>query len=304
MSRLKKLMDLIRIRSTAFVGKNLADTWSITIEEAPNLARFHFVLSGQTYVEHHADAHPVLVRAGEIALFPHGCAHSYKDQPRRPREKTSKLPDFEYGPYFHNFDPIANQTHLLCGFFEFSPETPPAISGILPSLIVAPIVDPANPGEGSAVLDHLKEELKSGDPSVSALNRLTEILCIQAIETWLRNTGVENLDLRVLADPQTSEVLEHIHNSPGANWTVERLAEIYGRSRTSFSTQFKRATGFAPMEYVRRRRINLACRLLEEGAMSLDEIAFMCGYADTNAFNRAFRRETGVSPGAYKRNAA
>ena len=41
--------------------------------------------------------------------------------------------------------------------------------------------------------------------------------------------------------------------------------------------------------------------MLEEGSLALDEIAFKSGYADTNAFNRAFKREIGASPGAFRR---
>jgi AraC-like DNA-binding protein len=55
------------------------------------------------------------------------------------------------------------------------------------------------------------------------------------------------------------------------------------------------------MSYVRGWRISLARQMLQGNSLPLDEIAFRSGYADTNAFNRAFKRETGRTPGSVKR---
>ena len=54
------------------------------------------------------------------------------------------------------------------------------------------------------------------------------------------------------------------------------------------------------LSYVRQRRIRLSCKMLESGNMSMGEVAFKSGYSDSNAFNRAFKREVGVSPGVIK----
>ncbi len=136
--------------------------------------------------------------------------------------------------------------------------------------------------------------------SQTTLNRLTEILCVYTIQAWLESTQSENDQIRALADPKTRLVLEEIHQSPAANWSVEIFAQLVGQSRTAFSSQFKLAMGVSPMRYVRQRRIRLSCKMLETGNMSMGEVAFKSGYSDTNAFNRAFKREVGVSPGVIK----
>lgn len=61
--------------------------------------------------------------------------------------------------------------------------------------------------------------------------------------------------------------------------------------------------GFSYREVVAGVRRRIACHYLEgDAAPSLAEIAFLLGYSELSAFDRAFRRWTGTSPGAYRRS--
>lgn len=63
---------------------------------------------------------------------------------------------------------------------------------------------------------------------------------------------------------------------------------------------FREETGETPHRYLTRRRIEHACTELRRGAASVTEIALASGYRSTSQFSRAFLREVGVSPSAYR----
>jgi AraC-like DNA-binding protein len=82
--------------------------------------------------------------------------------------------------------------------------------------------------------------------------------------------------------------------------TTGDCARIAGLSPTRFAHRFRELVGYAPMEYLRRLRIERARRLLGEGRMSVGEIAAACGFADPFHFSRVFRSIDGLSPSQYR----
>ncbi len=86
-----------------------------------------------------------------------------------------------------------------------------------------------------------------------------------------------------------------IHVSPGEAWTVKRLAECMNLSPSWFAAVA--ATGYSPMVYVTKWRINLAGSLLSQTEQGVQEIAAAVGYESVAAFNRAFKKYLGVPPG-------
>lgn len=85
--------------------------------------------------------------------------------------------------------------------------------------------------------------------------------------------------------------------------SVAALADVAGLSPYHFSRMFRARLGDSAIAYVRRRRMQAAARRLTEGEPSLAELSFDCGFESQEAFTRAFRREFGVPPGRYKREA-
>jgi len=81
---------------------------------------------------------------------------------------------------------------------------------------------------------------------------------------------------------------------------VARMVERSGLGDRTFKRRFKAATGYAPMDYVHRLRIEEAKQLLESTGTATDEIARQVGYRDPTFFRRLFKRNTGVTPGRYR----
>jgi len=55
-----------------------------------------------------------------------------------------------------------------------------------------------------------------------------------------------------------------------------------------------------PKQWVMKKRIDRACQLLEETALSITDVALACGYADHSAFTRQFKAATHTTPSQYR----
>jgi AraC-like DNA-binding protein len=97
-------------------------------------------------------------------------------------------------------------------------------------------------------------------------------------------------------------VVDAIHEEPGREWTVERLASVGAMSRSAFAERFRTALGRSPADYVTEVRIDAAKRMLEDGR-SVSETSRELGYASDEGFSRAFRRRTGMTPSSWRQRA-
>ncbi len=85
----------------------------------------------------------------------------------------------------------------------------------------------------------------------------------------------------------------------GKSPTVVDVAADCGLSRATLQRRLSEAgTGFQAL--LDEVRFQAARELLAEGSNSLDEIAFLLGYAEVSAFHHAFKRWSGVTPGEYR----
>lgn len=82
---------------------------------------------------------------------------------------------------------------------------------------------------------------------------------------------------------------------------VEEMVRRSGMAERTFKRRFTQATGFAPIDYVQRLRVEDAKRRLERTEAPVDEISWKVGYEDPAFFRRLFKRVTGLAPGAYRR---
>lgn len=82
---------------------------------------------------------------------------------------------------------------------------------------------------------------------------------------------------------------------------VEEMIRKSGLAERTFKRRFTQATGYPPIEYVQRLRVEDAKRRLERTDASVDEIGWQVGYEDAAYFRRLFKRTTGLSPSAYRR---
>lgn len=100
-----------------------------------------------------------------------------------------------------------------------------------------------------------------------------------------------------LLDQILAYINDHFQNS---NINLYAIASHFNLSESYLSQFFKEQTGETFSSYLENLRITLACRLIEQGSLSIDNIAVQAGYNSTHSFRRAFKRTMGVSPSSYK----
>ena len=81
---------------------------------------------------------------------------------------------------------------------------------------------------------------------------------------------------------------------------VEETARTCGVSRSCLYRAFQAEFCCSPSDYLTRFRIQRACQLLLHSSLSVSAVAVSAGFADPFYFSRAFRREVGCSPSAYR----
>ena len=120
------------------------------------------------------------------------------------------------------------------------------------------------------------------------------------------------------ATPDVYPHIAHFVTAPehkGKGYAREVLAEAENLLRNVYKTPAvtlgtaaehpwlaKMYKGFGFKEYLVNVRIKNACRLLLETNHSITDIAFECGFNDSNYFGDAFRRIKGIAPNKYRRN--
>ncbi len=96
-------------------------------------------------------------------------------------------------------------------------------------------------------------------------------------------------------------VIEFMLTNITERCTLDDFASQACLSRSYFSRQFREKTGYAPVEYFIRLKIQRACELLETTSMTVGQISRSLGYGDQYYFSRIFKKIVGTHPTQYRR---
>lgn len=99
-------------------------------------------------------------------------------------------------------------------------------------------------------------------------------------------------------------VLDHIHDNPTGDLSLDALADVAAMSRFHFHRLFRAMTGETTAQTVRRMRMHRAAVALVQSTLPLAAIASSIGYPDATSFTRAFRDSYATSPAAFRRQGA
>jgi AraC-like DNA-binding protein len=276
-----------------YCHSELTEPWGMTLPELPGHMWFHAVAEGAIQLGDRR-----LVR-GDVALVTHGDGHVLRSEPGADapdilaleREQVSEL----YETLRHGGG--GARTRLLCGAIRFEHPSARNLIGALPDVIqldAAPL---------QTTLAMLASETREPQPGGEAIiTRLADVLVIQAIRGWLAaDPAAQTGWLGALRDPHLGRALALIHNDPAREWTVATLAAELAMSRSAFAARFSELVGVPAMQYVTDWRMQLARNRLRDGA-TVAEVAGELGYRSEAAFARAFKRVTGIPPGAARRD--
>jgi len=99
------------------------------------------------------------------------------------------------------------------------------------------------------------------------------------------------------------KVMAHIEAHLDAALTVDTLSQVAAFSRFHFHRQFTAWTGMTVSRLIHLLRLQRASRqLVFNPSASITDIAYDAGFANPESFARAFRKETGQSPSAFRKS--
>lgn len=282
---------------------DLTAPWGIKMP--PHGGIFHAIDNGDCWIRLTPDGEPFLASAGDLIIFPEAAAHEIYDAP-----SSKSIPlDEALGAISENtfncpFGGGGSGTKFICGIFHFRNADHHAFRSLLPPVLHVRGGDREAQQWMRSTLRRLSEEAVSTSPGAhTVISRLTDVLFIEGVRTWLDDQTSEATGLlSALNDPLVGEALSRIHGDPSRKWTIESIAAEVGLSRSAFAAHFTRFVGEPPVKYLTRWRMQLAQNWLHGTTTAVGDIADQLGYASEDAFKRAFKREVGLPPGAYRRN--
>jgi transcriptional regulator GlxA family with amidase domain len=138
------------------------------------------------------------------------------------------------------------------------------------------------------------------------LDREAALTIARHLVLFLRRPGNQSQFSATLAAQEPvreplREVRRHIVEHPGADLSVDALAERAHMSPRHFARSFRAETAVTPARYVESVRLEAARRALEDTRAPVAEIARVCGFGSTETMRRTFLRALAVGPAEYRR---
>lgn len=318
---LSEVLSAVRLSGSVYFDVTAASPW---VAEAPPSAQiadaimpgaqhaieYHVVVRGSCWVSivDGEPFEPVRLEEGDIVVIPHGEPHALSSSPgmraqpdlaihRRPSDDNALPFELKTGTGG------ASDVRLICGFFtcdvlpfnpllnalphfmHFGRKTSAASNGMLEQFIRLAAAETSNKRAGGQ----------------SILNRLSELMFVEAIRVHMGSLAAKNTGwLAGLQDPLVGRALGLLHSRPAHPWTLDDLAAKAGTSRSALADRFTTVTGYPPIQYLTRWRMQLAAKRLADSGTKVAAIAQEVGYDSEAAFSRAFKKFSGRSPSEWR----
>ncbi|WP_462412683.1 AraC family transcriptional regulator [Neobacillus sp. Marseille-QA0830] len=158
---------------------------------------------------------------------------------------------------------------------------------------------PQNPELIKRLFLMMGEEMSKND-DLSA--DLIKSYFIQLLSYFIRNRSEFVLDGKNTANPTIERLIRFINENYHLSITLDSASDMLHLSKAHLSRLFLKTTGFGFKEYVQITRINNAKNRLKTTNHSVRQIAFDCGFNDSNYFSKVFKESTGISPLQYRKH--
>lgn len=317
MDALSETLRVVRLVGAIFLHGRFTAPWCYQSPHAdaaapllePSAERvviFHMITEGECWVELEGQA-AVHLQAGDAVIFPQGHAHRMNSEPGLPPATGARLDAvLSRRPRLLAYGGGGATCRLVCGYLACDARLARLLLAGLPSLVKVSVRG-SNAGVWlEASLRYALAEARSPRPGgAGVLAKLAEVLFIEVLRLHM-NEQVEGRTgwLAGINDRIVGAALRAMHARPAQPWTLETLAREAGTSRSVLAERFQQRVGTSPMQHLAQWRMLLATHLLARSSAPLARIAEEVGYQTDTAFSRAFRREFGQPPAAWRRGQA
>ena len=311
---------MVRLTGALFFLVDASSPWGLELPDGEKLApailpraqhviSYHVVTEGTCWASLRAGA-AVELQAGDVLVLPRGDGYAMSIAPGMRggadhAEVLAYMRQMAAGqlPFtVREGGGGPDRLRLVCGFLgcDVRPFNP--LMATLPRLLhvrraASSDSDPLSQLIAFTVAE--SRERRAGGECVRL--RLSELMFVEVVRRYLATLPAKETGwLAGLRDPAIGQALALLHERPAHAWTLEGLARDVGLSRSALADRFAHFVGHPPMQYLTRWRMQVAARLLAEGAAKVAAVAFAVGYDSEAAFNRAFKKVAGVPPGTWR----
>jgi len=324
---LSDLLRAVRLRGALFFYVEGAHPW---VAETPNqqevipailpgvdhMMEFHGVARGSCWAAIAGET-PVRLDEGDLVIFPQGDAHVMSSAPGLRAKNvdpgvffTPRPPQL---PFALNMNDEGDMTALLdgggrdkttivCGFLGCDARPFNPLLAALPRIIQMRGLAQESSWVGTFLRSVVEESNRKRPGGEAVLERMSEMLFVEVLRRYVDSMPADATGwLAGMRDASVGRALAVMHDRPAHAWTIERLGEQVGLSRSSLHERFVHFIGQPPMQYLAAWRMQLAAASLRDTDAKVIEVALHVGYENEAAFSRAFRRAVGESPAAWRR---
>ncbi|MBZ5715924.1 AraC family transcriptional regulator [Nannocystis pusilla] len=307
MDALSAVLASVRLQRTRWVSTVARAPWGVALPVVKSCIRFHYVVRGSAWLSvDRTDEPRVALSGGDLAVLPLGHAHALRDHPRSATRRFEEVARCvtrpTHGVIHIDLGLKGPETNFITGAFVLDdPLATPILAALPPLIRMTPDAEQAVP----SFLDNIQfitREIATNRPgSEIVLLRMADVLFIQILRAYLARLPEDGGGfLGALRDPSIAAALGAMHRRAEAPWTVASLAKEAGLSRSVFAARFTELVGEPPLGYLTRLRMQNAAALLREGA-PLAKVSLLTGYSSEASFSHAFRKFSGMAPGAWRR---
>ncbi|MBP9647460.1 MAG: AraC family transcriptional regulator [Psychrobacter sp.] len=302
MDTLSVLLQNVHLFETKYYRLNVTGNWSYSLTRQDTIL-FYLVMSGGFCID--VGNGPRETRAGDMIMIPSAHQHvsyalNYHSDEAQPLDELLTSCKEHTLDLKGDGDSEASLILIECKYDK---------AMIRPLLSVLPPILPEVNDEDDGRFEVIDVEIRlltleaehERMGKTAVINHWASIMMIECLRVYIESLpeATENW-LKAMKDPFLTKALVAMHEMPSENWTINKLAEVAGMSRSSFAQRFKEVVGIPPLTYLMDYRLRLAARYLRLQQNSISRISGLVGYASDSTFSQAFKRVYGISPKAYR----
>ncbi|WP_409345921.1 helix-turn-helix domain-containing protein [Paenibacillus sp. MBLB4367] len=233
---------------------------------------------------HHVGDRALPVAQGDIFLIPIGISHVF-----RPASASKKPPLIIYNLVI-SLDAATKLLHAVPGGSELKP--------------LLRHTECQHYRDHYGELQRTFQQARFEYASARAGREAALYTCAMSIFLFVHRAENGFLHQETNVSDKMEAVFELVDTRYSGPLSTGDMAAVLGIGERQFHRMFVKRTGTTPRDYVQAVRIREACRLLRMTDRKVSDIASSVGYQDMAFFNGLFRKQTGVSPSAYRNRLA
>ncbi|SDH79563.1 AraC-type DNA-binding protein [Pseudomonas flavescens] len=306
---ISELLTGMRLRGVQYRRIQTGSVFGLNFDAKPGHAYFHFLAVGNVVLRT-GDGALHELSAGNAVFIPQGGAHQLLSSPTVAARDIGSIEAAPLGDTVCAVDICPSTSSipsaiLFYGCMEFDLGGMQGLEKLMPGLIVIDAKGRRYPGL-IPILAAMKGEICSKRIGFAGiLARLADVVAAMIVRDWIES-GCDNASglVAALRDPRLARAILALHRQPGRDWTVAELAAQCHTSRSVFAERFQSTIGTPPLRYATELRMRLASQWLTQDRLPIEAVAQRLGYTSQAAFSRAFKRITGLPPGASRHGVA